>query len=80
VILPLPDLEALRQCLFPAFAREAQLAVDFGERGRLHRPSHAIDLGDDEYVRLWCQAMGCTMAELTAAVEAIGDRNELVQD
>jgi hypothetical protein len=27
VILPLPDLEALRQCLFPAFAREAQLTV-----------------------------------------------------
>jgi hypothetical protein len=47
---------------------------------RLDQRRRDVDLGDDEHVRVWCQQLGCTTAELREAVRAIGNKNQLVQD
>jgi hypothetical protein len=61
-------------------ARKRGGVMGVNERRLPGGPRHHIDLGDDEYVRLWCEGLGCTIAELAGAVEAIGQGNELVQD
>jgi hypothetical protein len=50
------------------------------DASRLDQRRPDLDLGDDEHVRMWCQHLGCTTAELRDAVRAIGTKNQLVQD